>query len=286
MKPLYNKICLITGGTSGIGKASAKLLAELDGIIILVGRNEDKCQKTVQELKQQTGNPGIHYLVADLSSQAAIRQLAAQFCQHYDRLDVLINNAGVYLFRRLESPEGLELTFAVNHLAYFLLSNLLLDELRASEAARVINVASGAHHYAKLNFDDLQHNNSFDKLQVYGQSKLANIMFSYELARRLQNSNITVNAMNPGGVATNLGRQNSELRFWLRRLIRREQSPKDGARTVVYLASSPKVFGLSGLYFENMQPIRSSAASYDEVAAKRLWDISADLCGLSKNQSA
>jgi NAD(P)-dependent dehydrogenase (short-subunit alcohol dehydrogenase family) len=276
------KICLITGATSGIGLATASALAGFGWQLVLVGRNEYKCQKTVEALKTASGNSAMSYLLADLSSQQEVRQLAQVFQERFARLDVLINNAGGYFFKHRKTVDGLERSFALNHLAYFLLTNLLLKPLEASPAARVINVASGAHAWGRIRFDDLQSEKQFDKHQVYAQSKLANLLFSYELARRLVGTNVTVNAMNPGGVATNLGRSNSELRFWLRRLIRREKSPEAGARTVVYLATSDEVTGVTGKYFQNEQAIPSSAASYDEESARRLWDVSVALCGLDK----
>jgi retinol dehydrogenase-12 len=277
---MAGKICLVTGATSGLGKATARALADEGATLIVVGRHPEKGAATVQQIKQQTGNPEIEFVCADLSSQRAIRQLAQQFQAHHPRLDVLVNNAGAWFTKRQESVDGIEMTFALNHLGYFLLTNLLLDTLMASAPARVINVASYGHKRGRLNFDDLQGKARYRGMRAYRQSKLANVMFTYELARRLAGTGVTANAINPGLVATHFGFNNLRmlpdgLAGRLLRLYRSVgTSAEQGAQTIICLATSPKVEGITGRYFEKEQAVPSSAASYDVVAANRLWQVS------------
>jgi NAD(P)-dependent dehydrogenase (short-subunit alcohol dehydrogenase family) len=279
---MREKTCLVTGATSGIGKATAHALARQGAKLVVVGRNLPKTEAAVQEIRQQSGNPDVAFLLADLSSQAQIRQLAGEFRARYDRLDVLVNNAGAVFARRQESVDGLELTFATNHLNYFLLTNLLLDRLRASAPARIVNVASAAHQGVALDFDDLQMRRRYGMMLAYGRSKLANLYFTYELARRLAGSGVTVNTVHPGYVATGLGANNfGFLGRLLKPLINLPgKAPGDGADTVIYLATSPGVEGVSGEYFVDRRPVPSSQVSYDEDAARRLWQISEELTGL------
>jgi NAD(P)-dependent dehydrogenase (short-subunit alcohol dehydrogenase family) len=281
LSPMHGKILLITGGTSGIGLAAAEELARLGATTIIVGRTTRRCAATVRRLKRRTGNTAVHSLVADLSSQQQIRDISAQFANRFDHLDVLINNAGAYFMDRQITTDGLEMTFAVNHLAYFLLTNLLLDKLKASQSARIVVVSSHAHESGRLNFDDLQRTHHYERLEAYAQSKLANVLFAYELARRLKGTPLTVNALNPGSVATRLGSNNSWLRAKVRNLVRRAtgtmRSPEQGARTLVYLAASPEVEGMTGCYFKDEKAIRSSDLSYDLQSAQRLWEASENL---------
>jgi NAD(P)-dependent dehydrogenase (short-subunit alcohol dehydrogenase family) len=213
--------------------------------------------------------------------QAEVRKLADAFRERYQRLDVLVNNAGAIFMSRQVSRDGLEMTFALNHLGYFLLTNLLLDLLIASAPARVVNVSSGAHLGGKINFADLQLERSYTGFGAYSQSKLANVLFTYELARRLQGTGVTVNALHPGFVATNFGRSNGGLFDPLFRLIQRfgALTPEKGAETTVYLAVSPEVEGVTGKYFANCKPAASSALSNDETTARRLWEVSEQLTG-------
>jgi retinol dehydrogenase 14 len=288
MSDLEGKVALVTGATSGIGKAAALELAKMGAHVIVVGRNLAKTEASVQEIKTQSANQLVDMLLADLSSMKAVRQLAQEFKEQYQQLDILVNNAGAIVTSRQESVDGYEMTFAVNHLAHFLLTNLLLDVLQSSNAARVINVSSDAHPMATLDFDDLQNKNTYQFLKVYAKSKLANILFTYELARRLEGSNVSVNAMEPGAVATNLLGYNSGP-FWnlLARFISPFLSPflstpKKGAETIIYLASSAAVKDISGQYFDkNCQSVKSSPVSYDEQVASRLWDESTRLVGLA-----
>jgi retinol dehydrogenase 12 len=279
---MHGKVCLITGATSGIGLVTARELARKGARVLLVGRNPAKCSDTVEQIRAQTGNREVEGLLADLSSQQQIRELASQVKARSARLDVLINNAGGMWLKRTLTVDGLEMTFAVNHLAYFLLTNLLLDTLQASAPARVVNVASEAHRKATLDFDNLQGEQSYGGWRAYCRSKLANILFTYALARRLAGTAITANALHPGWVATGFGRNNG----WRGGLLQLAASclairADEGARTVLYLATSPEVNGISGQYFVRERAVPSSPASYDEAAEKRLWDVSLELTHLS-----
>jgi NAD(P)-dependent dehydrogenase (short-subunit alcohol dehydrogenase family) len=219
----------------------------------------------------------VDYLLADLSVQAQVRQLAADFKARYERLDVLVNNAGAIFLRRQVSADGIEMTLAVNHLAYFLLTNLLLEPLKASAPSRVVNVASNSHFGQHLDFDNLELKRGYNPLRAYGRSKLCNLYFTYELARRLKDegTGVTVNAMHPGFVATNMGANNGRLvRFFLPLIHRNSLTPEQGASTAVYLASSPEVEGLTGKYFVREREVASDPVSYDESAASRLWEVS------------
>ena len=278
---MVGKICMITGATSGIGKEAAFQLARRGATLVLVGRNQWKCEKTVQEINEQTGNSSVEYLLADLSYQAHIRDLAQQFKSRHQRLHVLLNNAGAIVLTRQQTGDGIERTFALNHLSYFLLTCLLLDTLKASAPARIVNVSSDAHRGAILELDDLQCQHQYRGFWAYARSKLANILFTYELARRLEGTGVTVNALHPGLVATNFLANNGLLGKFLRvSLAIRGISPQRGADTAVYLASSPEVEGITGQYFEKRQAIPSSQVSYDQDAALALWQASLDLTGL------
>jgi NAD(P)-dependent dehydrogenase (short-subunit alcohol dehydrogenase family) len=277
---MQNKICLITGATSGIGQATAMALAQKGITVIVAGRDEERCQKTVARIQRETQNFHVDYLLADLSVQAQVRQLAADFKARYERLDVLVNNAGAIFLRRQISADGIEMTFAVNHLAYFLLTNLLLEPLKASAPARVVNVASNSHYGQHLDFDNLQLKRGYNPMRAYGRSKLCNLYFTYELARRLENegTGVTVNAMHPGFVATNMGANNG---WWVKLFLPlvhlNSLTPEQGASTVVYLASSPDVEGVSGKYFVREREVESDPVSYDESAARRLWEVSEEM---------
>lgn len=281
---MSGRICLITGATSGIGLATAHELAARGATIALVGRNEAKTRAVMEDIRQRTGNTRIDYLLADLSSQAAVRRLADACVRRYGALHVLINNAGAFVWGRRETADGLEMTLAVNYLAPFLLTNLLLETLRGSAPSRVITVASAMHRGALIPFDDvLQTRGRYSGVRVYSQTKLATIMFTYELARRLSGSCVTANALHPGFVATNIYRTNNTLLNAVTMTVvsRFALSPEEGAQTSIYLASSPDVASVSGQYFIKCKPVRSSPASYDEVAQQRLWQISAQLTGLA-----
>ncbi len=278
---MQNKICLITGATSGIGQAAAMALAEKGATVIVAGRSEERAKTTIAQIKTETGNPNADYLLADLSVQAQVRQLAEDFQSRYDRLDVLINNAAVINFRRQLSTDGIEMNFAVNHLAYFLLTNLLLDTLKASAPVRIVNVASNSHRNNHLDFDNLELKRGYWAGTAYGRSKLANLYFTYELARRLDGTGVTVNAMHPGFVHTNMAANNGWIvRLFLPLVHRNSLTPEQGASTIVYLASSPDVEGVTGKYFVREREVASDPVSYDESAAKRLWEVSEKMTGL------
>jgi NAD(P)-dependent dehydrogenase (short-subunit alcohol dehydrogenase family) len=278
---MTGKTCMITGATSGIGKATALELARRGAVVIMVSRNTERCAQAVDFIRQETGNLDVDFMVADLSSQAEIRRLAQGIHDQYSRLDVLVNNVGGMFLRRKESVDGIEMTFALNHLSYFLLTNLLLDLLRDSKPARIVNVSSNGHYGKLLNFDDLQFKHRYQGLKAYGCSKMANVFFTYELARRLEDSGITVNALHPGFVATNIAKDNG---FYVKLIYpileRRMITPEEGAQTSIYLASSPDVEGMTGKFFVKKKAVKSDLASYDEAAQKRLWKISAELTGL------
>lgn len=273
---MQGKTCLVTGASAGIGKAAAMGLAALGAQVVLSGRNQEKTAQAAEEVKAKTGNPGVDYLLADFSDLQQVRELAAAFKERYNRLDVLINNAGVYFLRRKDTPYGIEKTFLINHLAPFLLTNLLLDLLLRSSPARILNVTSMAHKYGKPDFDDLHYKSASLGMNFYGRSKLANILFTYELARRLNGSGVTANAIHPGFVDTNLWRRHLPVFGKLLQYLtsRLALTPEQGAEALIYLAAAPEVEGLTGKYFYKRQAVRSSQASYDEAAARHLWKVS------------
>jgi NAD(P)-dependent dehydrogenase (short-subunit alcohol dehydrogenase family) len=282
---MVGKVCMVTGATSGLGAVTARELARLGAVVIVVGRSPERCDMTLNHIRGHTASSSVDYLVADLSSQQAVRELAAQFRSKYDRLDVLVNNAGAVFAKRQESIDGIESTFAVNHLGYFLVTNLLLDVLKESAPSRIVNVSSVAHERAEIDFEDLQYRHGYRPFRAYARSKLANLLFTYELDRRLAGTGVTVNAVHPGLVRTGLGSRNG----WLSRLgtalvhlryRRFSVAPDDGARTIVFLAASPQVGGVSGKYFADLQPVPSSERSRDVDTSRTLWDVSARMTGL------
>ncbi len=271
-----DKTILITGGTAGLGRETVRVLAGMGARVIFVARNAEKAARTAAEIERETGAQ-VAYVLADLAVLAQVRGAAEEVKRRWDRLDVLINNAGAIFWGRRESTDGIEMTLALNHLAYFGLTWELLDGLKASAPARIVNVASSAQYSVKeLNLDDLEMRQNYGAFAAYAQSKLANVLFTYELARRLAGTGITANALHPGFVATQIGTNNyGVLGKIARRLFNlRSISVEEGARTMVYLAVSPEVEGVSGQYFERERPKRSAELSYDENLARRLWEIS------------
>ena len=273
---MRGKICIVTGSTSGIGKATALGLAKLGATVVLVARDKDRGEATRTEIQTKSGTDAVDLLLADLASQASIRQLAQDVQQKYLRLDVLVNNAGISPTKRTLTEDGIEKTFAVNVLAYFLLTNLLLDLLKASAPSRIVNVASAAQ--SPLDFDDVQREKHFGWMDVYSQSKFATILFTYELAKRLQGTRVTVNCLHPGVIGTNLMRELPPIAGWFTKLF--FSSAEKGAETSIYLASSPEVEGVSSKYFIKCKEARSSKESYDESAQQRLWQMCAELTKL------
>ena len=283
---MKGKRVLITGATNGIGKQAALDLLKMDAEVVIVGRNETKTRQVMTQLQAQSGSDAINMLVADLSSMDEVRRLAAEFRAIYNRLDVLLNNAGAFFSDFQVSADGYEMTFALNHLSYYLLTNLLLDNLlqTAEEQgeARIINVSSSAHRNATMRLDNLRDESGFSFMNSYGASKLMNVQFSYELARRLEGRAVAVNAVHPGLIDTGIGHNTGRLWSALFKIVQKlfAKSPEKGAETLVYLASSQAVAGISGKYWSEKQQQRSSDNSYDREQQKRLWEYSAEATGI------
>jgi len=272
---LQRRVCLVTGATSGIGQATARGLAALGATVLVVGRSEAKTRATVDQIKQVTGNPCVEGLLADLSSQQQVRALASTVLERAPQLHVLVNNAGAIYTKRSLSVDGIEMTFAVDHLAYFLLTSLLVERLRASAPARIINVASDAHAHARIDFDDLQGERGYRAFRAYGRAKLANILFTVELARRLEGSGVTANCFHPGFVASGFNKNNGRFMAFGMTLARPfARSPEKGADTLVWLADSPEVSSQTGGYFADRKRKQPSEAARDTAAARRLWELS------------
>ena len=280
---MQGKTCMVTGANSGIGKATALGLAQMGANVVMVARDRARGEVAQNEVKAKSGNNSVDLLVADLSSQQSIRKLVEDFKQHYKQLHVLINNAGVFMLTRRETVDGLEITFAVNYLAPFLLTNLLLDVLKASAPARIVNVSSEAHENGYIKMDDLQAKKNYRPFRAYGQSKLALVMFTYELARRLQGKGVTANCLHPGFVATNIGQggvapvARPVAKFVLSFL---GISPEEGAKTSIYLATSPDVEDVTGKYFVKSVNRWSAPISYNESLQRQLWEESTKLVKL------
>lgn len=278
---LEGNVVLVTGATAGIGLETARALAQMGATVVGVGRSAERCAAAEAELRREAGAARVTYLRADLAARAEVRGLADEFWRRHRRLDVLVNNAGAYYARRQVSADGIELTWALNHLSYFLLTLGLLDILKASAPARIVNVSSGAHFGGRIHFDDLEGRRRYDGFAAYSQSKLANVLFTYELARRLAGAGVTVNALHPGFVATRFGHDNGGLMAAGMRLLQRllARTPAQGAATSIYLASSPEVTGVTGKYFADEKEQASSPESYDAAAARRLWEVSEEMTG-------
>lgn len=273
------KTVLITGANSGIGKATAKEMAKLGYHVIMLCRNETKGISAREEIVNESGNMNVDLMIADLSSKDSIRKFVDEFNRRYEKLDVLINNAAVNLFSRQLTDDGFEKSFATNHLGHFLLTNLLLKKLSAAGKARIINVSSSAQ--AELDLDDLMNEKTYAVMKVYSKTKMANVLFTYELARRLEGSRITANCLHPGVVRTNLARDAKGIfKLLITLFYPFFASPEKGAETSVYLATSPEVEGITGKYFHKTKQIRSSRQSYDENIARKLWEVSEQLTSL------
>jgi NAD(P)-dependent dehydrogenase (short-subunit alcohol dehydrogenase family) len=276
------KVCIVTGASAGIGLVTARELAKKGATVVAVARDPERGAAAVRRIQRESGSESVSLELADMASQKQIRSLAEKLLDEQPRIDVLVNNAGAIQGDRTMTEDGLETTFAVNHLGYFLLTTLLLDRLRASAPARIVNVASEAHRGQSLDFDDLQGERSYSAFGAYGRSKLANILFTLELAKRLEGSGVTANSLHPGVVATQFGQSG----HWFMRIGTRIARPffigaDKGARTSVFLASSPDVEGVSGLYFKDAKPAQPSRQARDADAAQRLWAVSEELVARS-----
>jgi retinol dehydrogenase 12 len=273
---MQDKVCLVTGATLGIGRESALGLARMGAHIVIAGRDEARTRETAAAIAAQSGNAQVDFLVADLSSQAEVRRLAREFRDRYPRLDVLLHNAGAIFTKRETTVDGFERTWALNHLAEFLLTQLLLDRLEVSAPARIVNVASRAHMSGTIDFDNLQGERKFSAIGAYSRSKLANILFTYALARRLAGKGVTANCLHPGVVGTGFG-QNTP--GFLKTALGLAKpfliTPEIGAATSIYLASSPDVADVSGKYFAKCAPVASSKLSGDVALQEKLWEVSA-----------
>jgi len=280
--PMAGKTVLVTGGTAGIGRATAMGLAMMGAHLGITGRDRGRTEGAAREIRAASGGQ-VDVFVADLSSQSEVRRLAEQVLQACPRIDVLVNNVGGYWNTRHVTADGLERTFALNYLAPFLLTNLLLDRLKQSAPARVVTVASNAHTTGRIDFDDLQGERSYSGSRAYSQSKLGNVLFTYELARRLAASAVTADALHPGVVNTSFGAEDpgGVQRLFVPFVRPFLKTPEQGAATSIHLASSPDLEQVSGRYFANSKPKRSSKASYDQTAAARLWQVSAELVNLT-----
>ena len=278
---MEGEVALITGGTSGIGKATATALAAMGAEVVVSGRSKERGEAAVEEIRDQSGNEKVSLVPADLAVQAEVRGLAQAFKERHDRLDVLVNNAGIIQSKRTETPDGIELTLAVNHLAPFLLTNLLLGLLKESAPSRIITVSSEARRGAEIDFDDLQSERRYRAFQVYGMTKLANILFTYELAERLEGTGVVANCLHPGSVNTNFANNNRSPGTLLFRAFKPfMRTPEQGADTVVYLAVSPETGEMTGRYLTDRRVISSYEEPHDVLAQKRLWEVSEELTNL------
>jgi len=276
---MEGKICIITGANSGIGKATAIGLAKMNATIVMMCRSKERGEDAQKEIIELTDNKKVDLFLCDLSSQESIRKFVSEFKSKYQKLHILINNAGIMLSKRVTSVDGFEMNLAVNYLAPFILTNLLLDVLKKSAPSRIINVSSAAHRMAKMDFDDLQSEKMKYRLfKIYGVSKLALMLFSYELSRRLEGTSVTLNTLHPGVVNTNLGQDQSSFSKGFAKLFFKKS--EKGAETSIYLASSQEVEGITGKYFAKKQQKQSSEESYNEDYAKRLWELSTEMTQL------
>jgi retinol dehydrogenase 14 len=285
-RAMTDRTVLVTGGTGGIGRATAAGLATLGARVAITGRDRRRADEAAAEIRAP-GGPAVDVFVADMSSQAEVRRLASDVLQALPRLDVLVNNVGGFWQTRHVTADGLERTFALNHLAPFLLTHLLLDRLKQNAPARVITVSSGAQSMGRIDFADLQGERSWSGRRAYSQSKLANVLFTYELARRLDGGGVTANVLHPGVVRTAFGAEDpGRLQRWLVPFARPfMKTPEQGAATSIHLASAPDLEHVSGRYFADSRPKRSSPRSYDDAAAARLWDVSCELTGIDTEAS-
>jgi NAD(P)-dependent dehydrogenase (short-subunit alcohol dehydrogenase family) len=281
---MRGKVCIVTGANSGIGKVTALELAKQGATVVMVCRSRERGEAAQQEIMTESGSETVDLLLADLSSMASARSMVDEFKRKYDRVDVLVNNAGALFSERKESADGLEMTFALNHMGYFLPTMLLLDMLKSSAPARIINVSSDAHRNGRIDFNDLQSKRRYSSFPAYAKSKLENVLFTVELARRLAGSGVTVNALHPGFVRTNFGGNTSGggiVTFLFRVFVKFVAiSTERGAETAVYLAISPEVEGVTGQYFHKKKAVEPALQAKDMQIARRLWEESERLAGI------
>lgn len=278
-----NSVVIVTGANAGIGKAAATELAKSGAHVVMVCRNTGRGQEALEQVKAQSQNDNVTLMLCDLGSLKSINAFCAAFREKYARLDVLVNNAGMISTQRLETKDGFEMQFGVNHLGPFLLTNCLLDLLIASAPSRIVNVASGAHKGGRIFFDDVHLSHNYKAWRAYAQSKLANVMFTYTLSERLSGTGVTANCLHPGAVASDIGiNRDTGFGKTIRRILNLFfLTAQKGAETAVYLATSPEVAGITGKYFVRKKAVPSSESSYDKQAAERLWELSARLTGLT-----
>lgn len=281
---LRNKLCVVTGSNSGIGKETVRAFANQKAYVVMVCRNEQRAEQARQELIRDTGHTGIEVMLADLAIQHDVREVADRISEKFEKVDILVNNAGIIADRREETIDGIEKTLAINHLAPFLLTNLLRDSLEKAPDARVVNVASEVHRVGAKAFDidDLQLEENYSPMKAYGVSKLCNIMFTHELAKRSAETSITTNSLHPGVVSTQLAEEASWLMkffYFIGKPFMR--SPKSGAQTSIFLATSDEVKSTSGKYFRNKKKATPASIAYDDTITKKLWQRSEQLTGLS-----
>jgi NAD(P)-dependent dehydrogenase (short-subunit alcohol dehydrogenase family) len=277
-KPISDQIMLVTGANAGIGFATSMRLATQGATVVLLCRSQERARAAIEQIREQTGNNNVHSLLVDLASQESIQQGAAEFQTRFPRLNVLVNNAAIIPPQRSETADRLEMQFAVNYLAPYHLTHLLLDQLKASSPARIVNLTSQVHSRGRIQFDNLQSTGVYIPSQVYANTKLMMILYTYELSRRLEGSGVTVNCVHPGTVDTALladymGQRRGQTGWGL--------PPDEGAEPVIYLATSPEVAGTSGEYFRNGRSVRSADVTYDEALARQLWDESLKLLNLA-----
>lgn len=280
MRTLEGKVAVVTGANSGMGKVTARALAELGAHVVCVCRDRTRGEAAVAEIRIASGNPDVVLMPCDLSSQKSIHEFVDAFKQTHQAIHVLVNNAGVINPHRFVTEDGYEATFALNHLGYFLLTELLLDLLKAGAPSRVVNIASEASERGHIDFDDLQKQKKYSAFSAYAMSKLANIMFTFDLAERLRGTGVTVNAVHPGPVATGFGKEFKGVMGWGMKLAKPfMRSAEQGADTAIYLATSPEVEGVTGQYFADRKPIRAKAEAYDPAVRAKLWETSERLTG-------
>jgi NAD(P)-dependent dehydrogenase (short-subunit alcohol dehydrogenase family) len=281
-RPMLGKVCVVTGATSGIGEVTARRLAEDGATTVIVARNRTRAEEVAHAIEGGGAGGKVELVIADFDSLDDVRRAGKELAARFPKIDVLVNNAGAINMARTTTKDGLETTFAVNHLAPFLLTHLLLDRLKESAPSRIVNVASRAHIRSGIDFDDLERKKSYNGLTAYSQSKLCNILFTYELARRLEGTRVTANCLHPGVIASGFGKnQPGFFNFAVKLVSPLMWTKEKGARTSLYLAESPDVIGVTGKYFDSdTREIRSSKISYDREAQRRLWEISERMTGV------